>query len=171
MMKYANFMKTLNNFVEKCPILLTLKYQETFVEVYYKNILISKSSLDDDVHVFVSRIKKYLETNYYPNLFINKQVKPDISVLENKILNHELTLSEALNYTEYKNVYFGKIVRVHHKYNEIDVLTSNNELYKYKCTIPVITLLNNLVNIENNDYLFNDDKKIYFVKKMIKRDK
>ena len=67
-----------------------------------------------------------------------------------------ISLSAALNTTQivYEKVY--RIERIHDRYNEIDCLDSNNELYKFKCKIPIMAILEDLkFNGKESDVLSN----------------
>lgn len=142
-----SFLKTLNNFISKCPVTLE-KFYNDYSENCIVRIMNDDNTIAEDVNLSMFKDKhKEIETlrniviKYCPTLWYIDYKTPSVDVLTEKIQNGKLTLSEALSYKEKTEITLGKLLRIHHRYNEIDVLSSDGSILKYKCNVPLISLL------------------------------
>ena len=149
--------KSLSNFCSKCPLKPTMKVVKPLGLIY---VCYDDEELEIKVDVnmnkkdVIGEIKKELEQDY-PIIYKKTSKVPSADEVQ-KLLDKGISLSEALNTTQivYEKVY--RIERIHDRYNEIDCLDSNNELYKFKCKIPIMAILEDLkFNGKESDVLSN----------------
>lgn len=151
--EYANYnsyleslVKSLSNFCNKCPLKPTVQVVKDLGKIYihYDNEEIEISvDVKKDKKKIIGDLKKKLE-KHYPIIYEKSTQVPNANEVR-KMLNEGKSLEEALNETQivYKKVY--KIMRVHDSYNELDLLSIDDDyMYKFKCKIPLIALLEDL---------------------------
>lgn len=141
-----SLVKSLSNFCSKCPLKPTIQVVKDLGKIYIRcneeDIEITVDVKKDKKKI-IGDLKKKLEKNY-PIIYEKITQVPNADEVR-KILNQGKTLEEALNTTQtiYKKVY--KIMRVHDSYNELDLFSiDDNCMYKFKCKIPLIALLEDL---------------------------
>ncbi len=151
--EYANYnsyleslVKSLSNFCNKCPLKPTVQVVKDLGKIYihYDNEEIEISvDVKKDKKKIIGDLKKKLE-KHYPIIYEKLTQVPNANEVR-KMLNEGKSLEEALNETQivYKKMYI--VERCHDKYNEIDLYSINdNCMYKFKCKIPLIALIEDL---------------------------
>lgn len=141
-----DFVPTLNNFIDKCPVNVHVSIiKETgFI---YVCIYDAKNEKEIDGMSFqidplsdkknqIKKIKMFLE-DYYPVISQVINVPYDKEELE-KIVEQGTPIQEALKLRKQEKIPVYKIIRVHHKYNDMDCLNlATNEIYKVKLQQPI----------------------------------
>ena len=153
-----NFIKSLSNFCNKCPLKPTIKVVNEMGLVYVNyddNEIEISVNANEDKKKIIGDLKKEIEQDY-PIIYEKIKSVPNADDIR-KMLDSGKTLEQALNSTQitYKPIY--RIERCHDKYNELDLLSlSDKELYKFKCKIPVMAILEDLkYNGKDSDVLNN----------------
>lgn len=159
--------KSLSNFCNKSPLKPTIRVvrEMNVIYVYYNNKELEiKINVNEDKKKVIGDLKKKLEKEY--PIIYKKTSKVADANLVRKLLNEGKTLEEALNSTqiEYEPLY--KIIRIHDRYNEIDAVSlSDDELYKFKCKIPIVAILTDLNSMGKDSEVLNNMTLLYKITK------
>jgi hypothetical protein len=136
-----DFMPSLDNFISKCP----LKIKSTLVResgnLYLEILDNSGKSIDgfnyvvhatQDKQSQIREIKEKLE-NFYPIIFKITEERYSSKEITALVDSKKYTLEDALELKRMVNTPKYKIIRAHHKYNELDCLDLNsNKMMKFK---------------------------------------
>ena len=165
-----SLVKSLSNFCNKCPLKPTVKVVKQIgkIYVYYND---EELEIDVDVNVdkkkVIGELKKELEKEY-PIIYKKTNCVPNADEVR-KMLNKGKTLEEALNATQVSFEPLYKIERVHDKYNEIDAVSlTDGEMYKFKCAIPVIAILEDLKHLGKDSDALSNINLLYKINKFEK---
>lgn len=150
--------KSLSNFCNKCPLKPTIRIVKELgiIYIYYKDKEIQINvDVNENKKKVIGDLKKKLEKEY-PIIYKKITSVPNADEVR-KILNQGKTLEEALNCTKVKYEPLYKIERIHDKYNELDLVSiTDGEMYKFKCRIPVMAILEDLkYNGKDSDAVTN----------------
>jgi hypothetical protein len=157
-----SFMPSFNNFISKCPLRLkTSVVPET--GILYVEILNSERKSIDGFNVTIDpnkdkqsqikEIKDKLET-FYPIIILEKNETYSPEEIE-QMVNDGISLKDALSKRKLVRVDKFKVMRAHHKYNELDCLDlQTGKMLKYKLRfkeyhIPTATFLEKLFDSQN----------------------
>ena len=161
--------KSLSNFCNKSPLKPTIRVVKELgkIYVYYND---QEIEINVDVNVdkkkVIGDLKKEIEEDY-PIIYKKTSKVADANQVR-KLLNQGKTLEEALNNTQITFEPLYKIQRVHDKYNEIDLISLNNgELYKFKCKIPVMAILEDLKYNGKESDVINNINLLYKINKTV----
>lgn len=142
----TDLIKSLSNFCNKCPLKPNINVVKPLGKIYVycdnEEIEITVDVMKNK-KVVIGELKKRLE-NKYPVIYRKILKNPNAEDIR-KSLNEGKTLEEALNESQviYEPMY--KVIRVHDKYNELDVCSlADDMIYKFKCKIPVMAILEDL---------------------------
>ena len=161
---YMNgLVKSLSNFCNKCPLKPTIKVVKELGIIYinYDNEELELSvNVNEDKKQVIGDLKKELEKDY-PIIYKKVNCVPNADEVR-KILNQGKTLEEALNCTQTNYEPLYRIERVHDKYNEIDVVSlTDGEMYKFKCKIPLIAVLEDIKHLGKDSDVLNNINMLY----------
>ena len=139
-----DFLPTLSNFCSKTPLTIQINYVKDLNKVFLKY---DDKTMEVDIDItknkkeVIKGIKEELQKDY-PYIYEKKVVVPSAEEVEN-LVDNGVSLSDALNQTSVDLEPKYQILRVHHKYNEVDLLElKTNLIYKFKSKIPIVKLLN-----------------------------
>lgn len=148
-----DFVPTLNNFIDKCPVNAHVSViKETgFV---YVCIYDSRNEKELDGMSFqidplsdkknqIKKIKIFLQ-EYYPVVYQILNIPYNEEELEN-LVETGMSIQDALKLRKKEKIPVYKIIRVHHKFNDIDCLDLiSNEIYKVKLQQPLEIFLRSI---------------------------
>lgn len=141
-----DFLKTLSNFCSKCPLQTSINYVKELNKVFIKyneETITIDIDINENKKTVIKNIKNILQKDY-PIIYNIKDVIPSADEIESLIASG-IPLSEALDKTKTTHDPLYRVMRIHHKYNEIDLFNiKTKEMFKYKSKIPVIAILNKL---------------------------
>lgn len=158
-----SFKKSLENFLSKCPLDCSVTYNDFEATITGESVTVVVN-LTKPKKAEIERLKKAL-IRFYPILKVEEEKSPDVDKLQKMIEEGEITLKDALSYKEKQVTELGTIVRLHNKYNELDVLDNKGELLKYKVSMPLTLFVQNL---KRTNFIISvkDNEKIRFVKQL-----
>ena len=139
--EYLNdFMGSFNNFISKCPI----KLKSSLIDssgVLYLSLLNNKDEEIDGINFTIDPIKdKKLQIkeikekieNWYPEIILEKESRYSQEEID-ELVEKGTPLSEAMNKRHFIQVPKYKIIRVHHRFNELDCYDyKSGEVIKFK---------------------------------------
>lgn len=138
-----DFLPTLSNFCSKAPLTIEIKYVKDLNKVFLKyddNTLEVNIDITKNKKEVIKEIKEELQKDY-PYIYEKKVVVPNAEEVES-LVDKGVSISDALNQTTVDLEPKYQIIRVHHKYNEVDLLElKTNLIYKFKSKIPIVKLL------------------------------
>lgn len=178
----ADFMPTLENFCSKSPAQPKIEYVKETGKVYLtlkhdlENPMIITLNPMVDKRDQIHTIKRSIEKEY-PVIFEKKYFPYSPQEIERMVEEKHLSITEALG--KRKEVFFPryKIVRVHHKFNEIDCFDfKTRKLIKFKLYIPVVNFLDKYYEHpqdrnKNNDLFYSNKKFLYSLTKKDNKEK
>lgn len=144
---YLNdLIKSLSNFCNKCPLKPNINVVKPLGKIYVycgdEEIELTVD-ITKNKKVIIGELKKQLEDKY-PVIYKKTIQNPSADDIRKSMSNGK-TLEEALNESKITYEPLYKIIRVHDKYNEIDVCSLvDNGMYKFKCKIPIMGILEDL---------------------------
>lgn len=139
-----DFLPTLSNFCSKSPLQPSVTISSDNSKIRIVPTKGEEIVLDLDQNSLtkkevINKVKKELEKNY-PYIYAEEEYY-DTEEIENMV-DSGVSLSEALEKNNKRIVKVLKVIRVHHKYNELDCLNlKTQKMEKYKCKIPVTNIL------------------------------
>lgn len=139
-----DFLPTLSNFCSKSPlqpsvIISSDNSKIRIVPIKGEEIVLDLDNNSLTKKEIINKVKKELEKDY-PYIFAEEEYY-DTEEIENMV-DSGISLSEALEKNNKRIVKVLKVIRVHHKYNELDCLNlKTQQMEKYKCKIPVTNIL------------------------------
>jgi len=175
--EYANckdylddLVKSLSNFCSKSPLKPTLKIVRdmNLIYLYYNDEELEiKININQNKKDVIGKIKNMLEKEY-PIIYKKTNCVPNANDVR-KLLNEGKTLEQALNNTQVKYEPLYKIIRCHDRYNELDVLNlSDGEMYKFKCRIPLVSVLEDLKYRGRDSDILENINMLYKINKIEK---
>jgi hypothetical protein len=168
-----DFIPTLENFCSKSPLQLTFSVVPETGNIRFSSLYDSSFNYEYTVTPFQSKkdqikeIKTYVEKKY-PVIFDHKRFPLDKEEQE-KLIVGGTSIREVLDMR--KDVYLPrfKVLRVHNKYNELDVYDFfKHKMIKFKITIPLIGFLDKLFVMSKEDLsiFFREKTKFMYVIKV-----
>lgn len=151
-----DFIRSLENFCSKSPLQPTIKVITetgyiTLTSLYNPEVNVSitfQPQLDKQSQI--KEIKTALE-KFYPVVFDHKNIPLSKEEQEKLIVNGK-PVREVLDIRQSIYLPRYKIVRVHNKYNELDVFDfKTKKMIKFKIIIPLITFLNNVFTMSKEE--------------------
>ena len=172
--EYANckdylddLVKSLSNFCNKSPLKPQIKVVRdmNLIYLYYNDEELEiKVNINQNKKEVIGKIKKILEDEY-PIIYKKSNCVPNANDVR-KLLNEGKTLEEALNSTKVNYEPLYKVIRCHDRYNEIDMLSlTDGELYKFKCKIPLIAILEDIKYLGKDSDVLNQISLLYKINK------
>jgi hypothetical protein len=155
------FFDSFTNFLNKSPLIFSkIEKLDSTYYLYFlgdDHPIVFPVYLNKEKHHQIKNLKNLLLPSYP---VISTPLVCELSTAERTELvdSGSMTLEEALQATRttYKERY--RIIRIHNKYNELDIedLENNNRVLKCKLNIPVISFLMHLKETgEDNEKIFN----------------
>jgi hypothetical protein len=149
-----DFMPSFNNFISKCPLKMKTSLVPETGNLYIELLNSLGKSIDGfnvvidpnkEKQLQIKEIKDKLE-NFYPIIYLEKEEPYSPDEVE-KFVNDGMTIKEALSMRKNIRIEKFKVMRAHHRYNELDCLDlQNNKVLKFKLrfkkySIPTATFL------------------------------
>lgn len=167
-----DFIPTLENFCSKSPLQFTINYiPETGlvkltspypdIEEYAFTVNPMK-----DKKLQIKEIKETVSKNY-PVIFSLKKFPYSASEIES-FVEKGVPIKDAMSMRKETYLPRYKIIRVHNRYNEIDVVDfKTRKLLKFKLSIPLVRFLEKLFNSSREDissFFKNDTRFLHVIK-------
>lgn len=150
-----DFLPTLSNFCSKCPLQPTVDYIQSEGMIYITPSIGNQITVvinpTVDKHDVIRDIKNEMYKNY-PIISNVEETNLSSDEIE-KLIDDGMSVKDALEKKQCKIVDMYKVIRVHHRYNELDCEEiSTNKLCKLKSKIPLTMLLNKLYAKDKDVY-------------------
>lgn len=150
-----DFLPTLSNFCSKCPLQPTVDYVKNEGVIYITPLVgnqitvIINSTVDK--HDVIRDIKNEMYVNY--PIISNVEEIPLSSDEIEKLIDGGMSVKDALEKKEIRTTELYRVIRVHHRYNELDCEEiATKKLCKLKSRIPLTMLLNKLYSKDKDVY-------------------
>lgn len=142
-----DFLPTLSNFCSKCPLQPTVDYVQNEGLIYITPSLGNQITVvvnpTVDKHDVIRDVKNEMYKNY-PIISCVEENSLSSEEIE-KLIDEGMSVKEALEKKTYNTIDMYKVVRVHHRYNELDCEEiATKKMCKLKSKIPLTMLLNKL---------------------------
>lgn len=155
------FLSSLSNFCTKCPLQPKITYIPSIEKVIVKTsnneieVILDPSK---DKKVAISEIKEILIQDY-PIIYNVEKVNLSTREIDELIIEGK-PLDDALLSKKDVIEKYGRLERIHNKFNELDIYNFNtNKIEKYKGKIPLVFLIDKIEKNEWEDFW----NSVYFV--------